>query len=131
MFFEIGVLKNFANFTGKHPYWKRLQHRCFPVNITRLLRTAFCIKQIFFIVFIWWLLLNRFSNIVLRQQRCIRDLSNIYDKAFCNKNIDYAWLQQQNLLKQWCKQNSKLKVAKIIRKVIACFGGILLRLFLK
>ena len=34
MFFKIGVLRNFANFRGKHLCWdlfltKRLQHRCF------------------------------------------------------------------------------------------------------
>ena len=39
-----GVLKNFANFTGKHMCWtlflkKRLQHRCFPVKFAKLLRT--------------------------------------------------------------------------------------------
>ena len=49
------VLKNFAVFTGKHLCWslflinvaglrlvtylKRLQHRCFPVNIAKFLRT--------------------------------------------------------------------------------------------
>ena len=33
-----GVLKNFAIFTGKH-LRKRLQHRCFPVNIAKYLRT--------------------------------------------------------------------------------------------
>ena len=43
MFFKIGVLKNFAIFIGKHLYWslkfnfiiKKLQHRCFPVNIAK------------------------------------------------------------------------------------------------
>ena len=52
MFFKISVLKNFAVFTGKHQLWslfliklqtwrsaKRLQHRCFPVNIAKFLRT--------------------------------------------------------------------------------------------
>ena len=58
MFFEIGVLKNFALFTGKHLCWslffnktagfrpatacnfikKRLKHRCVQVNIAKLLR---------------------------------------------------------------------------------------------
>ena len=58
MFFEIGVLKNFASFTGKHLCWslffnkaagcrpatacnfikKRLKHRCFHVNFPKLLR---------------------------------------------------------------------------------------------
>ena len=54
MFFEIGVLKNFAVFTGKHQRWslfliklqtwmptKRLQHSCFPVNIAKFSRTPF------------------------------------------------------------------------------------------
>ena len=47
MFFEIGALKNFAIFTGKHLCWslliklqaeslaERLQHRCFHVNIAK------------------------------------------------------------------------------------------------
>ena len=36
-FFKIDFLKNFA--IGKHLCWKRLQHRCFPVNIAKFLRT--------------------------------------------------------------------------------------------
>ena len=49
MFFKIGVLKNFANFTVKHLCWslfliklqakKRLQHRCCPVVFAKFLRT--------------------------------------------------------------------------------------------
>ena len=58
VFFKRGVLKCFAIFTGKVPVLeslfhkiaglkicnfikKRLQHRCFLVNIAKLLRTAF------------------------------------------------------------------------------------------
>ena len=55
MFFKIGVLKNFAMFTGKYLRWslfliklpackfikKGLQRRCFPVNIAKFLRKAF------------------------------------------------------------------------------------------
>ena len=41
-FFEIAVLKNFAIFTGKHSFYKkRLQHKCFPVNIAKFLRIVF------------------------------------------------------------------------------------------
>ena len=48
---EKGILKTFANFTGKHLCWnvlihsvknfvkKRLQHRCFPVKLAKFLRT--------------------------------------------------------------------------------------------
>ena len=51
MFYNIGVLKNFAKFTGKHMYrsiiqpatWlkKRLRHWFFPVNFSKLLRSTF------------------------------------------------------------------------------------------
>ena len=68
MFFKIGVLKSFANFTGKHLCWriffkktfrhkvcnfikKKLQHGCFPVRFTKFL------KALFFIEHFWWLLL--------------------------------------------------------------------------
>ena len=39
IFFQIGVLKNFALFTGK---WRPpLQHRCFTVDIGKFPRIAF------------------------------------------------------------------------------------------
>ena len=46
LFFKIGVFKIFCNNCRKTPlleslFNKRLQHRCFPVNIAKLLRTAF------------------------------------------------------------------------------------------
>ena len=53
MFFKIGVLQNFVIFTRKYLCWsvllikltpkthKRLQHRCFLVNIAKFLRTPF------------------------------------------------------------------------------------------
>ena len=73
MLFKIVALKNFAIFTGKHLCWsllfnktpatllkKRLQHRCFPVNIAKILRA-------FFLEHFRWLLLKilriaNFSN---------------------------------------------------------------------
>ena len=54
LFCEKGVLRNFANFTGKHLCWsfflielqevcsfikKRLRHRCFPEEFTKFLKT--------------------------------------------------------------------------------------------
>ena len=53
VFFKIGARKNFVVFTGKYLCWslflikltlktpKRLQHRCFLVNIAKFLRTPF------------------------------------------------------------------------------------------
>ena len=44
MFFKIGVLKNFSNFTGKQlvlEFKKGLQHRCFPVKFAEFLKAPF------------------------------------------------------------------------------------------
>ena len=49
---EKGVLKTFEKFRGKHPCWrKRLQHRYFPVNFPKFVRTTFFTEHL------WWLLL--------------------------------------------------------------------------
>ena len=56
---KIDALKNLAIFTGKHLGWrfflinfikKRHQHRCFSVNVTKCLSTAFYIEHIPFII---------------------------------------------------------------------------------
>ena len=58
MFLKIVVLKNFANFTGKHQCWslslqacnfvkKRLQHRCYVVKFAKFLITIFFTEQLF------------------------------------------------------------------------------------
>ena len=63
MFFKTDVLKNFAIFTGKHLCWnlflikfqnwrpaflfkKKLQHRCFSVNIAKFSITAFLLNWV-------------------------------------------------------------------------------------
>ena len=51
MFFKIGVLKNFTIFSRKHLtasnfIKKRLQHRCFSVNIAKFSRRAFFIEHL-------------------------------------------------------------------------------------
>ena len=61
---QIGVLKNFANFTGKHLCWslfliklqaglkscnfikKRIQGRCFPVNFAKFLKAPIFTKHL-------------------------------------------------------------------------------------
>ena len=40
VFCKKGVLKNCDKFTGKH-FCQRLWHRCFPVNLSKFLRTPF------------------------------------------------------------------------------------------
>ena len=69
MFFKIDILKNFAIITGKHLCWSpfliklhtwrsaallnRDSHRCFHVDFSKCLRTAFFIKHL------RWLLLSK------------------------------------------------------------------------
>ena len=61
MFFKIGAIKNLVIFTERHMCWnnftkKRPQNRIFPVNIAKLLRTAFFIEHC------QWLLLNIYTE---------------------------------------------------------------------
>ena len=76
MFFKIGVLKNFAIFTGKHLCWslflikphdsspatllKRDSYTGVPVNIAKFLRTSFFIEHL------WWLLLTERLSVSLK-----------------------------------------------------------------
>ena len=50
MFFETGVLKNFAIFRGKHLWWGLSLMKCqdwnFPENNSNFFRTAFFLKQL-------------------------------------------------------------------------------------
>ena len=65
MFFKTGVLESLA--TVKHLRWrlsllrlkKRLQHRGFPVNIVKFLKTAFFIEHL------WWLLFSVWQSTCL------------------------------------------------------------------
>ena len=77
MFFGIDVLKNFANFTGKHLCWtlfliKFQAFRCFHVKFAKSLRTPF------FTVHLRWLLLlillNENENKVVNYGRHSRRL---------------------------------------------------------
>ena len=43
---------------GLQLYWKRLSHRCFPMNFAIFLRTPFYIKHL------WWLLLKLLFNYI-------------------------------------------------------------------
>ena len=94
------VLKNFANFTGKHMFKslfkkvaglqacmfikKRLQHRCFPVNIAKLSRTPilkyiFCIFEILTTNNLIFILAKNFIfNFRIYKILCILQLHQIY-----------------------------------------------------
>ena len=98
MFLKIGVLRNFKIFAEKHLCWspflikilacnfieKTLQHRCFPKNIAKFVRTAFFIEHL------RWLLLvtaisRRYSEKQLLQNSKDNMLHNSVsvDKKVC------------------------------------------------
>ena len=72
---------------------KRLQHRCFPVNIPKVLRTLFLIEQL------WWLLLNyvSVSEIFKResQWRDYLDLISLFHYKY--KSLQAGQLPRQHL----------------------------------
>ena len=93
--FKIGILKNFAIFTGEHLCWtlflmrpetfslkacnfikKRLQHRYFLVNIVNFLRTAFFIEHL------QWLLLKSCS-LICRLWTSVAKRSTSRIKSWC------------------------------------------------
>ena len=106
MFFKIGVLKNFANFTGKYPcqslpqvcniFKERLQHRCFPVIYAKILRTTF--SQNTFIDCFWnkliWL--NLFQVMILAKQ--LKKWCSIF---LLQLQIKYWIFLKTEVLKQW------------------------------
>ena len=81
MLFIIGVLKSVTIFSGKYLSWSlflikfiknRLQHRCFPVNIVKFLRTAFFIERL------RWLLLDLFlapGGVLFRSVKLLLEVS--------------------------------------------------------
>ena len=105
MFFKIGVLKNFAIFTGKHLCWslfliqlqaqaqackfirKRLQHRCFPVNIAKFLKTASFTEHL------QWLLLHLISQF-LNEEIFIEPTVFADFPAICQKDTETVRLMK-------------------------------------
>ena len=83
IFFKIGVLKNFANFSWIHLSWslkKRLQHRCFDLKFAIHLRTSS------FTGHLWWQHLK--LNIFMLQPPIYLDWNESHDKK-----IDIFMLQ--------------------------------------
>ena len=80
IFFKIGVLKNFANFSWMHLSWslkKRLQHRCFDLKFAIHLRTSS------FTGHLWWQHLK--LNIFMLQPPIYLDWNESHDKK--NRHI--------------------------------------------
>ena len=101
-FYRKGVLKIFAKFTGKHLCWnlffRRLQHRCFPVNFVKFLRTSSFTEHF------RWLLLTCYGikpichlNISLHLNLCL--ILNFLPSELTYGAIEiYCFYQHQDLL---------------------------------
>ena len=112
MFFKNRVLKNFAKFTEKHLRWSLFliklqtlgQHRCFPVNFGKFLRTLILIEHlqttasgsyIFFFTFKNMISRNSIPE-VFRQKGVLKNFSKFIGKHLCQRFI-LIKLQASNL----------------------------------
>ena len=86
MFFKIGVLKSFANFTGKHLCWsfflkklagsrpatllKKASTQGFSCEVSEILKTPFFIEHLrWLLLHLWWLLLYFFKKVIKQLSR--------------------------------------------------------------
>ena len=89
MFFKINVLQIFAIFTGKHLSWSLFFnivadlkdfsyeyyiYRCFPMNITKFLRTPFFKDYLRWLLLLFFYFTNEMSCIDIRLKRDIHML---------------------------------------------------------
>ena len=109
MLCEKVVLRDFTKFTGKHLYQsffftkvagikERLQHKCFPVNFVKFLRTPFLTK------YLRWLLL-KLNELLIKTRSVSRNESNI-------ENVFFAlFLKLESVL------NTPLNASRIMDRV--------------
>ena len=92
MLLQIGILKNFAIFTGKRLCWsiflikfikKRLQHGCLSLNLTKVLRAAKVLEHLR-----WLFLEAEEENMnVIKSVHCTRKTSFFVQRIHCVKNV--------------------------------------------
>ena len=92
MLLQIGILKNFAIFTGKRLCWsiflikfikKRLQHGCLSLNVTKVLRAAKVLEHLR-----WLFLEAEEENMnVIKSVHCTRKTSFFVQRIHCVKNV--------------------------------------------
>ena len=103
MFFKVGVLKNFANFTGKHLCWslflislqdfrpacnfikKRLLHRCFPVKFGKFLRTPIFTEHLQWLLLYFVKLETEFREVIHSWQ--INEITCMHKRIFSSYNL--------------------------------------------
>ena len=94
MLFQVGILKNFAIFTGKRLCWslfliniikKGLQHECLPLNVTKVLRAAKFLEHL------RWLFLEaeeeNMNVIKSVLNHCTRKTSFYVQRIHCLKSV--------------------------------------------
>ena len=124
MFFKIGVLINFLIFKRKYLCWslfliklqdwwsatllkKRSQHRCFPVSITKCLRS-------FFIEHLRWLL-PRMVEEFLRISKGGFTQSDLFDLTNVNVSIAKSWqLSALNLYELIFKRSDEFYLFRFV-----------------
>ena len=138
MFFKIDILKstNFTIFTGKYLCWslffdkvaglslsnfikKRLQRRCFSLNIAKLLTG-------FFIEYLQWLLSEitsypsheSRSNLILNISTSMFPFRNSRPEAFCKKLLrNFAKFTEKRLCQSlFCNKVAGLRAANLLTK---------------
>ena len=129
MFFKIGVLKNFALFTGKYLClslsWslkvhglkaynfikERLQHRCFPMNNAKFLRTPFFTEQLR-----WLLLYVVWTNIAAVKFLC--NVVSAVSGQRCQKQ-PFSDVHQNNCSLKFHKFHFKTSVVEFLFNKVA------------
>ena len=130
MFFKIGVLKNLAYLTTKHLCWslffnkvaglqeinfikKRYQHKCFPVEIGKFLRTPFFTKHL------RWLLTCKSSDLIffLFPYRATHNLFMLVNKHVKQTVPVESTTEQLHKVSSFCRLSRDLILSQ---KLIKC-----------
>ena len=111
MLLQIGILKNFAIFTGKRLCWsiflikfikKRLQHGCLSLNVTKVLRAAKVLEHLR-----WLFLEAEEENMnVIKSVHCTRKTSFFVQRIHCVKNVQIQSFFWSVFSCIWTRKNS-------------------------
>ena len=115
VFYEKGVLRTFAKFTGKHLCQSllcnrvaSLWHKCFPANFAKFLRTPFLTGHIQWLLLVISVQTNlKYTNGIMSLNRHDFDLTSLWckfdfdriwlTKGLCSTNLDMRRLSAFNL----------------------------------
>ena len=129
MFYKRRVLIHFAKFMGKHLCWslffnnfikKRLQHKCFPVDFSKFLRTPFfrtspvaaSDRNIF---------IELFSHLLSINQRFLQRAFNYENARTMNKICSKLTIKTTTERRYWCRSDVFIVTFEQISKVFMVF----------